>query len=74
MTREANRRSLVEQVEEAHHALQASLTLLRERIEASDAGFYPAHALAEDLEMHAELTRRWTEKMSELARFYKASS
>jgi hypothetical protein len=48
-----------------------SLALLKGRIDASDAGLYPANALAADLEIHAELTRKWTEAMGELARFYR---
>jgi len=71
MTRDARHQALVQQVEEAHQALQASLATLKERIEASDAGLYPADALATDLEQHAELTRKWTEAMSELAKFYR---
>jgi alkylation response protein AidB-like acyl-CoA dehydrogenase len=71
MTRDARHQALVQQVEEAHQALQASLANLKVRIEASDAGLYPAGALAADLEQHAELTRRWTAAMSELARFYR---
>lgn len=71
MTREARHKTLLQRVEEAHLALQDSLGSLKVRIEASDAGLYPADALAGDLEQHAELTRKWTEAMSELAKFYR---
>jgi small-conductance mechanosensitive channel len=71
MSQEARHAALTRQVEEAHRALQGSLALLKGRIDASDAGLYPANALAADLEIHAELTRKWTEAMGELARFYR---
>jgi hypothetical protein len=71
MSREARHKALVQHVEEAHRALQASLAHLKVRIEASDAGLYPADALGADLEHHAELTRKWTEAMSELAKFHR---
>jgi len=70
MTREARHAALTRQVEEAHRALQGSLALLKGRIEACDAGMYSSAALSADLEVHAELTRKWTEAMGELARFY----
>lgn len=68
---ETQRLHLTEKVERAHQALQASLARLKTSIEASDAGLYPAAALAADLEAHGERTHSWTAAMRELAQFYR---
>ena len=73
-TQEERRKALVQHVEDAHLVLQESLASLKQRIDASDAGLYPVESLAADLEEHAEMTRNWTEAMSELAKFYRESN